>query len=296
MGLADIGNDPTDTPQPGLQAAMLDAESSWHDVIRRNAPPEAAERIVASPFFQAIAARFPAGQAYAAAEQMTAHLEEGRWDLVVVDTPPAGGGIDFFQAPAGIRKLVGGRLLRWLTGARLPARRRLYRLTAGPALRLADAVLGSRLLEEVAEFLLDLRSAYDGVTRRARHVERRLRGATTIVITTADPAPLAETVRFFTALPEVAAPPALVVFNRTLPVTWAHPGEATSSSEALRTNLDRWGSEALRQEHARRELAARYGVAPATIPWLPEAPTGLEDLAGLVEAAAGLDIDRLGLP
>ena len=70
--------------------------------------------------------RFPAAQSYAAGEQMAEYIESGFWDLVVVDTPPAAGGIEFFQSPAMMRELVGGRLLRWLT-ARLGERSRRER-------------------------------------------------------------------------------------------------------------------------------------------------------------------------
>ena len=63
---------------------------------------------------------FPASQAYAAADQAATFVQAKAWDLVVVDTPPSGGGIDFFTAPAQMADLVGGRLLRWMTGGPAP--------------------------------------------------------------------------------------------------------------------------------------------------------------------------------
>src|SRR5690606_1927156 len=139
------------------------------------------------------------------------------WDLVVVDTPPSGGGIDFFTAPAQMADLVGGRLLRWITGGPIPGRRFLYNRAGRPLLRIADTVLGSDLLERVAEFLLDLRTTYDGVARRGREVEKVMQDASLFVITTAVPAPMREAVRFARELPRDAVAPDVVVFNRTLP-------------------------------------------------------------------------------
>lgn len=285
LGLSVIGDDPQPTPIAGLDACMLDASASWHRVIRRHAPPDTADRLEVNPYFEAIADRFPAGQAYAAAEQMAVYLESGRWDLVVVDTPPADGGLDFFAAPRRIRRLVGGRLLRWITGARLPGRRRLYQFTAAPALRLVDTVLGGPLLEEVAEFLLDLRTAHDGLSRRARQIERRLAAAAVVVVTTAEPSPLAEAERFFDA---AGAPtPAAVVFNKALPEEWAEP-PAPGAPSALAANLQRWGAEALLQSHARRAFAARRSTTPIVVPWLEKAPIGLAELAILLDASPGL--------
>jgi anion-transporting ArsA/GET3 family ATPase len=285
LGITDVGNEPTATPQPLLSAAMLDASAAWDEIAVTHAPPDVAARLLANPFFRAVADRFPSGQAYAASEQMVRHAESGAFDHVVVDTPPADGGLEFLTAPRRMRRLVGGRVLSWLTGSRLPGRRTLYKLTARPALKVADTVLGGPLLEDVADFLLDLRETYDGVTARSRVVERHLRLARTVVVTTADPAPVVEAVRFFRELPQWATAPDIVVFNRTLPEAWA---EATPQVDPLGVNLARWGAEARRQAEVRREVEQRYGVRVATVPWRSEPPATLEDLSELVEETAGL--------
>ena len=220
---------------------MLDATASWRAIVERHATPEAAQRLLESEFFTAATGHFPASQSYAAAEEMAAYLEAKVWDLVVVDTPPSAGGIEFFTAPAQMADLIGGRLLRWLTGAGLPGRQVFFDLAARPALRVADSVLGSNLLERVAQFLMDLRTTYDGVSRRAKEIERMLRRSSTVVVTTSDPGPMREAVRFFLELPDVAGRPAAVVFNRALPVDWAdaHPGSDVTT--ALAENLERLG-------------------------------------------------------
>jgi len=302
LGLTELGNQPTRVPgQPHLWGAMLDVTASWEAIVRRHAAVDVADRLEENPFFRAIADRFPAAQAYAAGEQMAEFIESGAWDLLVVDTPPAVGGIEFFLAPRRMRDLIGSRLLRWLTGAHIPGRRTVYRVTARPVLRLADTVLGGPLLEEIAEFLLDLRTLYDGLSHRARSIERHFRMATTVVVTTAQPTPLRETRRLFSELPPLAGRPDLVVFNRTLPDEWSarsrlrSPGLEEAARAALRHNLERWAAESGRQRDARHDLAARLGVPMASIPWLQEAPTSLAGLVGLLEAAAGLHLDLLGV-
>ena len=101
LGLESLGNTPTDVPgRPHLSAAMLDATASWEAIVRRHADPATVERLLASRFFRAVAERFPAGQSYAAAEEMAGHIDAGEFGLIVVDTPPSSGGIDFFTSPA----------------------------------------------------------------------------------------------------------------------------------------------------------------------------------------------------
>jgi anion-transporting ArsA/GET3 family ATPase len=289
LGVESLGNQPTAVRgQPGLWAAMLDVSASWEAMVHRHADPEVADRLLQDPFFRALADRFPAAQAYAAGEQMAEHIESHRWDLLVVDTPPAGGGIDFYTAPGRMREVIGGRLLRWLTGASIPGRRALYKVTARPALRLADAVLGGPLLEEIADFLMDLRSLHDGLKVRAKAIERHLRQATSIVVTTAYPTPMREARRFFEDVLPEAGRPEIVVFNKQLPAQWTEGNSLRGADidpptrTALRDNLTHWAAEVRRQSDVKQEFTARHSLHLVDVPWAEVAPTSVGSLADLV--------------
>ena len=293
LGLKELTNQPKPNPkQEGLYAAMLDSAASWDGIARRHAPPDVAERLITNPLFEAVAHRFPAGQSYAAAEEMVTHLESGEWDLVVVDTPPAAGGIEFFSAAARMRELVGGRLLRWLTGARLPGRRGLFNFAGRPALRLADALLGGPLLEQVAEFLFDLRTTYDGIRAKALDIDAHLGKAHTVVVTTTGAGAIREAQRFY----QEGLSPALVIFNRSLPPAWAGAVEPIAdgrSAAALNHNLDRWGMEVRRQVDVEADFAGRFPTPLASVMWMPESPVDLESLGRLVVDARDLDLNLL---
>jgi anion-transporting ArsA/GET3 family ATPase len=274
LGVQDLGNEPQPhAEEDNLWAAMLDAGASWRAVAMRHAEPEVASRLADNEFFRAASEHFPASQSYAAADQAATFVQAQAWDLVVVDTPPAGGGIDFFTAPAQMADLVGGRLLRWITGGPLPGRRAFFNLAARPVLRMADAILGSDLLERVAEFLLDLRTTYDGVSQRGREIERVLRSSAIFVVTTSDPAPVREAIRFYREL----------------------PGLATSPAPALEQNLARWSAETVRQRDTREEFSSRYGAHVATIPWSTSPPTDLDGLAALLDEARELPWQEVGI-
>lgn len=294
LGIENLGDEPQPhATEPELWAAMLDSKASWRAVAMRHADPEVATRLADNEFFEAASEHFPASQSYAAADQAATFVQARAWDLVIVDTPPSGGGIDFFTAPAQMADLVGGRLLRWITGGPLPGRRFFFDRAARPMLRMADTILGSGLLERVSEFLLDLRTTYDGVARRGREIEAVLREAAILVVTTADPAPVAEAVRFYRQLPELASVPVAVVFNRTLPDEWAQIGAPTGLPAELGQLVAQWSAETLRQADARSEFSARYGANVATIPWRPDPPTDLDGLAAVLEGSEGIPWGRL---
>lgn len=296
LGVDTLGSEPAPHPtEPGLWAAMIDAGASWSALARRYADPAVADRLVNNPFFEAATNHFPASQSFAAAEEAARLLDARAWELVVIDTPPSAGGIDFFTAPGAMTDLVGGRLLRWLTGGRLPGRRFFFDRTARPALRIGDQILGATLLEGVAEFLMDLRTTYDGVARRSKEIEAHLRKASTLVVTTADPTPIREAVRFFRELPEVASRPVGVIFNRTLPEDWIG-AKAGRVRVDLAENLYRWGAESQRQHDLRAEFASRYRTELTTIPWQATPPTDLDALEGLVTNTGGYKLDQLLRP
>ena len=294
LGVADLGSEPQPHgEEPNLWAAMLDSAASWRAVAMRHADPDVATRLADNEFFQAASEHFPASQAYAAADQAATFVQARAWDLVIVDTPPSGGGIDFFTAPAQMADLVGGRLLRWITGGPIPGRRFLYDRAARPLLRVADTILGSGLLERVSEFLLDLRTTYDGVASRGREIEGVLKGSSILVVTTADPAPVTEAIRFYRQLPALATTPAAVVFNRSLPTAWASALPDSGMSAGVARLVEQWSAETLRQADAREEFSTRYGAVVATVPWRPDPPTDLAGLADLIEQSDGLPWERL---
>ena len=298
LGVDSLGDEPSPMPNVDhLEGAMLDVSASWEAIIHRYADPEVGDRLLVNPYFRAIADRFPAAQAYAAGERMAEYIESRSYDVIVVDTPPSGGGIDFFRAPATTGDLVSGKLLKWLTGSRLPGRSLLYRFTAKPMLRIADTILGGPMLSDVADFLLDLRTMYDALTTRSKTIERYLRDAATVIATTADPTPLHETHRFFRELTDIAIDPVAIVFNRALPGEWIDDADRPLrgiDDAALRAsakeNLRAWASEARRQADAMVELSSRYGTPLVTVPLASPPPETVEDLRGLVRDSGIFDL------
>jgi anion-transporting ArsA/GET3 family ATPase len=301
LGIHELGDTPALIKgSDHMWAAMLDASASWEAIIHRYADPEVGSRLLANRYFQALADRFPAAQSYAAGERMAEYIETKRFDVIVVDTPPSGGGIDFFQAPAMANDLMSGKLLKWLTGSNLPGRGLIYRFTAKPMLRLADAALGGPMLSEVTDFLIDLRTMHDTISVRSRTIESYLRQADTLVATTADPTPMYETRRFFNELEGINIAPSGIMFNRKLPDEWIAAADRPIRGVAdplLRTkakvNLRSWASESRRQSDAADEISARYHVPVYAIPWTTPAPQTLEALESLI-SDSGI-VEDLGL-
>ena len=114
--------------------------------------------------------------------------QTGNYDLIVVDTPPTRNALDFLDAPARMADFFGGRLLRWLTAPyRVGGKRgaRMINIASRPFYQMADRILGSQFLQDIAEFFLNFQSMYDGFVTRSRSVEALLHDKrTTFVVVT----------------------------------------------------------------------------------------------------------------
>jgi len=160
----------------------------------------------------------------------------GRFDLIIVDTPPTRNAIDFLEAPERMADFFSSRLLRWLT---VPARSRVLSMASKPFYSVADRILGSKFLEDIAEFFLLFQTMYDGFVDRAKAVTRTLadKRTTFVVVSTLESAPVREAEFFVDALEDRGLHLGAVVLNKVLP-TWFLDKEATGAAKALCARSD----------------------------------------------------------
>jgi anion-transporting ArsA/GET3 family ATPase len=210
-------------PRGELYAAMLDTKAGWDDLVLRHAPDEeTAYRILENRLYVNVTGRFVQSHDYIAMERLFELHASGAYDLIIIDTPPTRNAIDFLEAPARMAEFFGGRLLRWLTMPyRVGGRRgaRLVNFASKPFYQMADRILGSQFLQDIAEFFLNFQTMYDGFVDRARAVERLLHDRRTsfVVVTTLEGAPLREAEFFCEALTDRDFHLGALVLNKTLP-------------------------------------------------------------------------------
>jgi anion-transporting ArsA/GET3 family ATPase len=210
-------------PRGELWAAMLDTKQSWDDLILRHAKDEeTAYRILENRLYHNLTARFVQSHDYIAMERLYEVHASGEYDLIVIDTPPTRNAIDFLEAPKRMAEFFGGRLLRWLTlPYRVGGRRgtRVLNVASKPFYQMADRILGSKFLQDIAEFFMSFQSMYEGFVERAKAVERLLhdRRTTFAVVTTLEAAPLHEAERFCEELQARNFHLGALVLNKTLP-------------------------------------------------------------------------------
>ncbi|MFN0091658.1 MAG: ArsA family ATPase [Acidimicrobiales bacterium] len=320
LGLAGLGNvevkAPAEafaaagaSPRGELWAAMLDTKQSWDDLVARHAPDAATrDAILANPLYQNVTGRFIQSHHYIAAERLYEIHASGRYDLIVVDTPPSRHAIDFLEAPERMAEFFSSRFLRLLI---TPYRSRLVSAASRPFYSVADRVLGSQLLADIAEFFILFQTMYDGFVARARAVRRTLRDERTafVVVTTLEAAPAREAAFFLAALAEGGFPLGALVFNRVLPDYFLDPAAAAAARRlsaaagdaAAALGEDAAAARVLREvgesflnfqivasREAEHRNALSAGRPPGSVAAAPHLAGEVAELAGLLELGGHL--------
>ena len=124
LGLKELGNearqvDPALFERHGIEmkgelwAMMLDAKATFDELVARQAPDEEArDRVLDNRIYQQISSALAGSQEYMAMEKLFELHTEGRFDLLVLDTPPTRNALDFLDAPRRLTQFIEGRSLR----------------------------------------------------------------------------------------------------------------------------------------------------------------------------------------
>ena len=299
-------------PQGQLWAAMLDTKESWDSLIRTHAPDaRTRDEILANPLYRNISGRFVQSHDYIAMERLFEIHSEGSYDLIVVDTPPTRNALDFLDAPERMADFFSSRLLRWLI---VPYRSRLVNFASKPFYQVADRVLGTQFLEDIAQFFILFQTMYDGFVQRARAVQRLLaeRRTSFVVVSTLEAVPLREAEFFAEALVGRKLHLGAIVLNKVLPAYLLDPA-GMSVAEQLCERADALaGSLApavdAPESQVRRVLAevgqsyvdyrvvaqreaeqrAELQTVPETLVSVPSFDTDIFDMAGLLRLGSRL--------
>ena len=317
LGLQQVGNAETRvakqafgeagvTARGEMWVAMLDTKASWDELVRQHAPDRrTADAILANPLYRNITAKFVHSHDYIAMERLHDIHSSGRYDLIVVDTPPTRNAIDFLDAPSRMADFFSSRLLRWLIA---PYRSRLLTAASKPFYSVADRVLGAQFLQDIADFFILFQTMYDGFVERAQAVTRTLQDDRTsfLVVTTLEPDPVREAEFFIAELRQRRYHLGAVVFNRVLPA-YLRDKDARVAAERLRDEADDLAATMKIAERDRaasadvmREIAdsflgyralatrqaeqlAEFGSAPELTLLVPALEEGVSSISDIVE-------------
>ena len=307
LGLEELGNEATRVDPDLLEAngvecrgelwaMMLDAKQTFDQLVARHAEDEEArERVLNNGIYQQISSALAGSQEYMAMEKLFELHSEGRFDLLVLDTPPSRNALDFLDAPERLTQFIEGRSLQlFIKPTGLAAR--VAGRGAGVVLAILKKILGFDLLADLSEFFTAFSGMIDGFQDRASRVNALLRDEETTFLIVCGPQaePIEESVFFHSKLVEAGMNFGAAVVNRVRyrlvdgemdsDLVEREVGEETDDAGLagrLAMNLTEYELLAERDEENIERLRERLGGAPLIrIPYLD---TDVHDVAGLAE-------------
>jgi anion-transporting ArsA/GET3 family ATPase len=276
-----------------LWAMMLDAKATFDDVVRRHAPDaETRDRILENRIYRQISNALAGSQEYMAMEKLFEIHQEGRYDFLVLDTPPSRNALDFLDAPKRLTQFIEGRGMAMFMKPTGFATRVVGR-GSSMVFGVLKRITGMDLLADLSEFFQAFSGMVDGFRERAKRVSELLADPATSFMVVCGPQgePISEAVYFHRKLVEAKLPVGGVIVNKVHYEADAAAGDVAEAD--LRDLLDdelaaRVASnfadyQALAQRDARnvdhlaRELNAKRVIR---IPYMDE---DIHDLEGLLK-------------
>jgi anion-transporting ArsA/GET3 family ATPase len=180
--------------QGELWATVLDSKRTFDELIARLAPDEhAREEVLSNRIYRELSSAVAGSQEFTAVAKLFDLYGEGRWDTIVLDTPPSRDALDFLDAPDRLSHFLDGRALKVLL-APGGAARGLFGRGAGLMLSVFARVTGVNVIDELSGFFGSLAGLTDGFRERAHGVERLLRDPATgfLIVTSPEREPARE--------------------------------------------------------------------------------------------------------
>ena len=226
LGVEAMGNDPRalnpELTAPGsVDAMMLEAGPAMDDFVKRLLPDEERrERLYANRMYQVIAKHLGGTHEYMAIERLHGLVEEGGYDVVILDTPPTVNALDFLDAPNRLAGFFSEKITRFFVKEQEDKKKGFFDRLKDRAGDLAMSVLGKALgegfVEELGDFTTAFQGLFVGIHDRAVAADRILRAASTsfVIISAADPVRTAEAEAFLQTLQRLDINPRAIIANR----------------------------------------------------------------------------------
>jgi anion-transporting ArsA/GET3 family ATPase len=199
-----------------LWAMTLDVKGTFDALIGRLAPDEQTHReVLDNRIYKELSSAVAGTQEFTAVARLYELDREGRFDAIVLDTPPSRNALDFLDAPGRLQQFFEGRALRVFLAPGGVAARFLSRGT-GLVLSMFTRVTGIDLMGDISTFFRSLGSITEGIGERARGIGALLRDSSTVfmVITSPEPEPVREAMYFADKLNEAGMHRAGLIVNR----------------------------------------------------------------------------------
>jgi anion-transporting ArsA/GET3 family ATPase len=286
-----------------LDGLILDTQRVFDQIVRGYSPSkDAADRMLANPIYRATVKHLGGALEYAATACVHMLVQEGNYDLIILDTPPTANAIEFLEAPERIREVLTNPAAKFLASSSRIGMK-FMGLASGMMLKAFEALGGGPFIGQLGGFLKDFGAVLGEFQRRAGDVAQLLTSPETGVVlaTSANDFSVREAKAFLEVLRDRGMRVDGVVLNRIDPPLPPLPaldqirgplahqvGNEHDLDETLQRVVDVYSSAREQSERAGGvllDLKRTYPeIATCALPRVDPPPTSLDDLTEMGQA------------
>ncbi len=294
LGLPELGNEEArvELDAPGeLWAMMLDAKRTFDELVDAYAPDDATrDAVLSNRIYRELSNAVAGSQEYMAMEKLHELHQDGRYDMLVLDTPPTRNALDFLDAPRRLSRFIDSRSLSFfMAGGKVGFG--LFGKGTGMLFSVMKRATGVDLLQDLADFFNAFGGMADGFRERADRVNALIcdHRTTFLLVTSPRAAAIEEATRFHRKLRDDDLPFGGTIVNRVREPVRAVAGTDIEGELAglldeklagkVARNLEEHRVLAERDAANVEKLRGRLGRKPAIV--VPELAGDVHDLDGL---------------
>ncbi|MES3039489.1 MAG: ArsA-related P-loop ATPase [Bdellovibrionota bacterium] len=196
-GKVGISHVPFEGEKIPLDATVIDHKKVFDDFLRQAMEKKGgSDKIFKNKLYQELSTTLSGSQEFTCLEVLYQAHESGKYDLVILDTPPASHAMDFLQAPQKLAGLFQKETVQWFTqpGESTSLIMRVFQSGTQKVLGLLEGITGSEFIGSLKEFFQGIGPWSSEILNRTHQFHDLLVEETThfYLVTAPDPVSLRE--------------------------------------------------------------------------------------------------------
>lgn len=269
-----------------LHAGVIDSKKTFDEFVMKAAQEApGAKGILTNKLYQQLSTNLSGSQEFTALENLYQAVKSGKYDLIILDTPPAQHAIDFMQAPQKLAAVFSEGVAKWFRdpkGEKAGIWTGLLQGGTRQVLKVLEGLTGSEFMGQLSQFFEQIHAWQGRLEQRAAESHRLLVDVNThfILVSGFDEAKFKEGEAFAREIKKGGYRLSALIVNKAYPM-WLESSEVNESMpEKVQDLKARMRTYYEQRSQKTRDLKRRVGgdFGVFEVPELPFDVAGLNEV------------------
>lgn len=267
-----------------LYAGCINEQKVFLDFLNKASnDSKIVQSITNNKLYQQLSTTLSGSQEFTSVVKLYDEVESNKFDIVILDTPPAQHAIEFLNAPQKIHTLFQGAIVKWFTEDEndYSLLKKIVNRSTKLVLSVFQKVTGAAFMQELADFFKSLGSIQEQIRVKTAAADEMLKENSTgfILITSFDEAKVQEAEEFFETLVGEGYNLQSIIVNRAFPDWFLN----FKSSNSENSTLNRYEDNIYQYYKNRSEKLDKFKEKYQSQLYIAKIPEMSTDISGLSE-------------